>query len=82
MIEFKFELDPKYMEHLKDKSCYNQNYYKLDLYHYGDLIIPRKCDILYQECEDDCPWCYYSLGYFEDEKFVECFTWLNDVSDI
>lgn len=76
MIEFKFELNPNYMTHLKDKSYYNNNYYELDLSRYGDLILPAKCDILYQKCEDDDFCCYYSLGYFEGDKFVACFTWL------
>ena len=81
MIEFKFELNPRYMKHMKEVSRYNHNYYKLDLSHYGDLIMPRKCDVLYQECEDDDDYCYYSLGYFEGDKFVECFTWLDKVED-
>lgn len=82
MIEFKFELDPKYMTHLKDKSYYNNNYYKLSLSGYGDFIIPEKCDILYQKCEDDdFEWCYYSLGYFEGDKFIACFTWLDQFDD-
>ena len=44
---FSFELDTKYMKHLKDKSHYNHNYYELDLNNYGDYIIPEMCDILY-----------------------------------
>lgn len=74
---FKFELLTKYMKHLKSISHYNRNYYELDLHEQGDLIIPRKCNILYQECEDDDFDCYYSLGYFENGKFVACFTWLD-----
>lgn len=76
-IEFKFELDERYMKHLKYKSRYNCNYYKLNLSNYGDIIIPAKCNILYQKCEDDDFYCYYSLGYFEDGRFVACFTWLD-----
>ena len=82
MIEFKFELDPKYMAHLKDKSYYNNNYYKLNLSRYGDFIIPAKCDILYQKCEDDDFGCYYSLGYFEGDKFIACFTWLDKFDEL
>lgn len=78
-IDFSFTLDKRYIKHLKDKSSYNHNYYELDLYNYGDYIIPRKCNVLYQECEDDCGEAYYSLGYFnENDKFEAMFTWADD----
>lgn len=81
-IEFKFEFEEHYIKHIKDKSYYNHNYYKLDLNKYGDYIIPEKCNVLYQECEDDDYCAYYSLGYFDESgKFVACFTWLDDVKD-
>ena len=83
MIEFKFELKAQYIEHIKDVSYYNHNYYKLDLSKYGDFIIPAKCNILYEECEDDSWSAYYSLGYFdENNKFVACFTWLDFIQDL
>lgn len=81
-VEFKFNLDKRYMKHLAKKSYYNHNYYKLNLYDYGDYIIPRKCDILYEECEDDGGGCYYSLGYFENDEFLPCFTWFDDDKDL
>ena len=78
-IEFKFELNKEYMTHLKDKSLYNHNYYELDLSRYGDYIIPEKCNILYQEAEDDSCSAYYSIGYFdENAKFQAMWTWLDD----
>lgn len=80
-IEFKFELDKRYIKHLAKKSYYNHNYYKLDLSNYGDYIIPQKCNILYQECQDDCYDCYYTLGYFENDKFIPCFTWIDKFED-
>lgn len=83
MIEFKFELKAQYIEHIKDISYYNHNYYKLNLSKYGDFIIPAKCNILYEESEDDCDYSYYSLGYFdENNKFVACFTWLDFIQDL
>ena len=84
MVEFKFELEKLYMTFLEDVSVYNSCYYKLDLSKYGDYIIPGKCDILHLRCEDDYPWSYYTLGYFEKDsnKFVECFTWLGDYVDL
>lgn len=78
-INFSFELNKKYMKHLKDKSSYNHNYYELDLSHYGDYIIPQKCNILYEEVEDDCYPTYYSLGYFDEyDKFQPMWTWLEN----
>jgi hypothetical protein len=75
---FSFELDKKAMTHLKDKSSYNHNYYRLDLGVYGDYIIAEKCNILYEECSDDDFEAYYSLGYFEGDKFQAMFTWLDE----
>ena len=72
---FSFELDTKYMKHLKDKSHYNHNYYELDLNNYGDYIIPEMCDILYEECDEFSETYTYTLGYFEGVDFVKCFTW-------
>ena len=78
-IEFSFELNTQYMKHLKDKSSYNNNYYELDLSRYGDYIIPQKCNILYEEAEDDSYTAYYSLGYFdENDKFQAMWTWLDE----
>ena len=83
MIEFKFELKAQYIEHIKNVSYYNHNYYRLDLSKYGDFIIPAKCNILYEECEDDSDYVYYSLGYLdENDKFVACFTWLDFAQDL
>ena len=81
-LEFKFCLDKRRMKHLVEKSYYNHNYYKLDLFNYGDYIVPAKCNILYEECEDDGSGSYYSLGYFENDKFVACFTWFDDDKDL
>ena len=75
---FSFELDKKAIKHLKDKSVYNHNYYELDLSVYGDYIISEKCNILYEECSDDDFGAYYSLGYFEGDKFQAMFTWLDE----
>ena len=39
--------------------------------HYGDYILKEGCNILYQECIDDCFEAYYSLGYFDENgKYV------------
>lgn len=79
-IRFSFDLDRKYIRHLQDQSCYNHNYYELDLRYYGDYIIAERCNILYEECDDVSDEAYYSLGYFDDNgKFQAMWTWLDDV---
>ena len=75
---FSFELDKRAMRHLPERSYYNHNYYELNLNVYGDYIIPEKCNILFQECSDDVNGAYYSLGYFEGDKFEPMFTWYQD----
>jgi hypothetical protein len=80
-IEFKFSLSKNYMKRIKSKSYYNHNYYNLDLHHYGDYIIPHKCNVLYQECSDDEYDCYYTLGYFEKNEFIPCFTWVDEFEE-
>jgi hypothetical protein len=74
---FSFELDKKAIKHLKDKSVYNHNYYELNFSSYGDYILAEKCNILFEHCDDDCG-AYYSLGYFEGDKFQPMFTWFED----
>lgn len=76
---FSFEIDKRAVKHLKEKSYYNHNYYELDLSIYGDYIIPEKCNILFEHCDDDCG-AYYSLGYFEGDRFQAMFTWFEDAS--
>lgn len=78
-IAFSFELNTKYMQHLKEKSSYNYNFYLLDLAHYGDYITPRKCNVLLEDMEDDSFHAIYSLGYFDDnDKFQPMWTWCDD----
>lgn len=82
LLTFSFELSKEKLRHIKEKSFYNNNFYEIDLYAYGDLIIPEKCNVLYEKCEDDCSEAYYSLGYFENNKFVAMFTWLDDEKEL
>ena len=79
-IEFSFELDKNKIKRIADKSYYNNNYYQLDLSSYGDYIIPRKCNILFEEAEDYSLHAYYSLGYFdENDKFQPMWTWCDSL---
>lgn len=75
-IEFSFELNKDKMKRINEKSYYNQNYYELDISSYGDYILPRKCNILFEEAEDYSYHAYYSLGYFDDnDNFQAMWTW-------
>ena len=77
-IKCSFEINKNNLTHLKNVSYYNHNYYHIDVARHGDLILPEKCDTLYEEAEDDTYATYYSLGWFEDGKFVAAWTWLED----
>lgn len=74
-VTMSFELDKRALTHLKDKSYYNHNYYHIDVARHGDYILSEKCDTLYEECTDDDYGAYYSLGWFEGDKFVAAWTW-------
>ena len=74
-VTMSFDLDKRYMTHLTDKSTYNHNYYHIDVNRYGDYILSEKCDTLYEHCIDDDYGAYYSLGWFEGDKFVAAWTW-------
>jgi len=56
----KIVFDTDRLEHLKDQSFYNHNYYKLPYSIDG-------CDILYQEWMDDSFEGDYYLGNFDEQ---------------
>lgn len=74
-VTFSFDLDTRHIHHLEDKSYYNHNYYKLELQHYGDYIIPGMCDVLCEEYDEFSDTYTYTLGYYEGVDFVRCFSW-------
>lgn len=75
MAVFSFEIDNRYITHIKEKSSYNNNFYKLDLNAHGDYFGYCKCDILREKCDEFSETYEYCLGYFEDDKFQEMFSW-------
>jgi len=77
-IKCSFEINKNAITHIPEKSSYNHNYYHIDVNRHGDLLIPEKCDTLYEEAEDDTYATYYSLGWFEGDEFVAAWTWLED----
>ena len=74
-VTMSFELDKRALTHLTDKSSYNHNYYHIDVARHGDYSLSEKCDTLYEECTDDDYGAYYSLGWFEGDRFVAAWTW-------
>ena len=72
MQNMKIELGIERYEHLKDKSCYNHNYYKLESY--GDWCnLPYS--ILLEECHEDKDYYSYTLGHFDGNEFVAVLAW-------
>lgn len=83
-FDIKLPLDiGRKLQHIKNKSCYNHNYYLLPTY--GDWIWygDHNNNVLYQVCHEDENCYTYSLGRFENNKFVKVLSWLtgNDILD-
>ena len=79
-ITMSFEIDKDTLTHIEEKSRYNHNYYHIDTSKYGDYIIPEKCDVIYEECDDISDGAYYSLGWFEGDRFIPAWTWYEDIA--
>lgn len=60
------------MDHIKDMSFYNNNYYKLP-------YIIDGCDILYQKWEDDDYYGLYILGTMNENRFEKKFELFGDM---
>lgn len=75
MAVFSFEIDDKHITHVKEKSSYNNNFYKLNLAAHGDMFGYCKCDILREKCDEFSETYSYSLGFFEGETFYSMFEW-------
>lgn len=76
IVDFNIKLPSRAIIHIKEKSAYNNNYYKLK--DYGDWFY-GKCDILQQVCHEDENCYTYSLGYFENEEFKRMISWVTNV---
>lgn len=63
---------------LKEKSCYNHNYYRIG--DYGDWLF-GKLDTILQICHEDENCYEYQYGYFENDKFIPMLYW-NITEDI
>lgn len=60
------------LEYIKEKSCYNNNYYRLPKYYNeGDYnVYFNKDNILLEECDEDYNYFTYKIGHFEYNEFV------------
>lgn len=77
MNELKLELGIRSLTHLKEKSCYNHNYYKIEPY--GDGWCTYENDILLENCQEDYNCYNYELGHFDVKgEFVPVFGWSHD----
>lgn len=67
-------------EYDKEKSFYNRNYYRLK--NYGDWFYSNYQLYLYEICHEDEN-CYTStIGYFDNYKFVEIFSYVSSNSAV
>ena len=75
MIKLKIFIPQRNIIHLKDKSSYNYNFYKIkdcgDMF-YGDL------DIILEETDEEINCFTYSLGKFDNGEFKGVVHWVAD----
>lgn len=65
------------VEHLKDKSCYNHNFYKIT------SNLPwwslQGNDIILEDCQEDYDSYMFSLGHFDQSgEFVSVIEWQSE----
>lgn len=75
IIDFDIRIPDTAITHIKEKSWYDHNFYKIDTY--GDWLYGKLNIILqkYNECENVYS---YEYGYFIDDKFVAELYWTTE----
>lgn len=73
-MEININLDISKAEHLADKSCYNNNYYRLFKQGYNSSF-QNGFDILLEECYEDEGYFEYTLGRFDGDDFIAALSW-------
>lgn len=65
--------------HIKDKSCYDNNYYVLPTY--GDWISygDKNNNILFEEYDECSNYYKYSFGRFDNNEYVTVLSFASDV---
>lgn len=65
--EMIIKLDIEELEHIKERSYYDHNFYKLPfMLIYNDI----ECNILYEEYDEQFEEAIYAIGYIDENKFV------------
>lgn len=73
-MQINIGLDIARTEHLADKSFYNHNYYKIYPQGY-DCYFSNGFDILFELCHEDEGCFDYTLGRFEEDRFIGALSW-------
>ena len=61
-------------EHIKEKSCYNHNYYKIK----DGIDTILHTDILEEVCHEDENYYTFALGNFKGKEFIPVVKWDSD----
>jgi hypothetical protein len=66
------------LKHIKEKSCYDSNYYQLKPY--GDWVdFGRDNNSILHQKYHECANCYtYTFGHFEGDRFISAFGYTCD----
>jgi hypothetical protein len=77
-MTFKIEIDAKALTYLKEKSTYNRNFWRINILKMGDYLGQCEFNILREEFDEFTETAYFSIGKFENDKFMPMFTWLEE----
>lgn len=61
------------IKHLKEKSCYNCNYYEIEPY--GDWCYFFGNNVIEEACHEEEDYYTFTLGHFNNEEFVGVLQW-------
>lgn len=80
-VNLNIEIPGDCIEHIRDKSFYDHNYYHLKPC--GDWLY-GKCDILSQKYHESDNCYTNALGYVENDKFIGMIYWVTseDILDL
>lgn len=66
-------LDVRKLHFIKEKSCYNDNFFQIELDGYDNYLFGN--DVLREQCYEDENYYEYIIGRFENDVFVEVLSW-------
>ncbi len=77
MKKLEIQLGLNSIQYIKEKSCYNNNYYKIEPY--GDwCCFFNGNDVIEEVCHEDEDYYTFTLGHFNNEEFVGVLQWDGD----